>query len=777
MYSKKLILATVISLLSVLESSTQDCNLTFQGYVYDEASQLPLSYVNIFVSETYKGTITNDVGYFSLDSLCAGEYHIQFSHIGCESIKLHLNITQDTTLNLKLSHTLHSPGTIIVKGHRNNLGIQPNSSVNRKAIEDLANKNLSDLLENETGVHLLKNGSGISKPIVQGLYGNRLIILNNGVAQSGQQWGNDHSPEIDPFTADKIRVLKGTSAIEYGSGNLGSIVLIEPKRIPNEPHLHGQVNYIFETNGRGHTLNTRLEKFSPSFAWRINGTVKKYGDRKSSNYFLNNTGIEEGNLSVQLEKSWNDNFFLDFYGSTFNTQIGILRGSHIGNTTDLEEALTRKEPFYTEPSFSYEIGAPSQTVSHHLAKIKSRYFYDENKIFELVVSGQVNNRKEFDVRRGGRTTIPGLSLLQYNFNVDLKHTTTLSNNWQLKIGNQNGLTDNTNNPETGILPLIPDYISWKSGIFSTLSKKRNSVQFNIGLRYDFEIQKVVAISNDISKEIVRYENDFHNISGMIAVEYNLSKSQSISFNTGYAMRNPAINELYSNGLHQGVSGIEEGDSGLEIEKAFKNTLEYKWIPNTNFTLNALIYSQHFKDYIFLNPQDEFRPTIRGAFPVFKYEQTNANIYGVDLSSQFTIGNYLFGLVKYSYLRGRDVQNDEPLVFMPPNSLFGSLTYQLGSALKIYQNFRVEETEIEVSNRLVFEQKNILTHQDFVDPPSTYNLIGLKLSTNAIFPKYKIRFFAKADNLFNIVYRDYLNRQRYFSDDLGISVAAGISLKF
>ena len=85
--------------------------------------------------------------------------------------------------------------------------------------------------------------------------------------------------------------------------------------------------------------------------------------------------------------------------------------------------------------------------------------------------------------------------------------------------------------------------------------------------------------------------------------------------------------------------------------------------------------------------------------------------------------------------------------------------------------------MEINNRFVFQQKNILIDQDFVPPPPAYNLFGLKLSTNLIFSNFKIRFSVNSSNLFNISYRDYLNRQRYFSDDIGRSLTFGINIKF
>jgi len=201
--------------------NAQDCVLDLKGKVIDDASRAPLEFVNVFIQELSAGVVTDEEGAFYLSDICPGEYHINISHIGCEAQLLCVHISQDTLLNINLDHSLHALETIVIEGQGNDLSNQASESVNRQVIEDNTNKNLSNLLENETGVHLIKNGSSISKPVVHGLYGNRLTVLNNGVVQSGQQWGNDHGPEIDPFSADNIVVLKGASTIEYGGVSLG----------------------------------------------------------------------------------------------------------------------------------------------------------------------------------------------------------------------------------------------------------------------------------------------------------------------------------------------------------------------------------------------------------------------------------------------------------------------------------------------------------------------------------------------------------------------------
>lgn len=756
--------------------SAQHCDFTVTGKVMDDASKEPLSFVTVALQELGTGAITDEEGNYEIKNICHGDYHLIFSHIGCEPKKIHLHLFQDTTINVDLPHSAVSLEDVVVTGKNSQLA-QANLSVNRQVIEDNAADNLSALLENETGVYILKNGSGISKPIVHGMYGNRLTILNNGIVQSGQQWGNDHSPEIDPFASDKITVVKGANAIEYGAGNLGSVILVAPKKISREPHLHGQVNYAFTTNGRGQTLNTRLEKYSPTIAWRFTGTLKNFGDMQTADYFLNNTGVREGNMALQLEKSWNEKLFLDFYLSSFNTTLGILRGSHVGNLTDLNLAFSQSEPFFTEPDFSSEIEAPKQRVNHHLAKLNAKYYFNEKQRLESTIAVQLNNRKEFDVRRSGRTERPALSLEQLTVNIATKYTQTFSNDWDMKLGLQVIYTDNTNVPETGILPLIPDYLSYQPGIFQSFEKSAGKLSIDFGWRHDFVYQDVVTISRTGPRTIERFENSFNNTGANFGLKYEFSKRHVLTFNSGFAMRNPAINELYSNGLHQGVSGIEEGLPTLKTEKALKHTLDYQWLPGPSFSFNSLLYSQSFDDYIFLNPQEETRLTIRGAFPVFKYEQTDAHIYGLDLSAQFLLNQSIQGLVKYSFLRGTDTSNDLPLVFMPPNSFSGSLTYRKSKAINISDQLKLEDLEFELNNRLVLRQGNLRANQDFVDAPEGYHLIGAKVSTNFLLPKLKFRFYIKGENLLNTRYRDYLNRQRYFADDLGRSITIGLNLKF
>jgi iron complex outermembrane receptor protein len=186
---------------------------------------------------------------------------------------------------------------------------------------------------------------------------------------------------------------------------------------------------------------------------------------------------------------------------------------------------------------------------------------------------------------------------------------------------------------------------------------------------------------------------------------------------------------------------------------------------------SLIYFQNIQNYILLIPQNEIRLTIRGAFPVFQYEQTNAQIFGADLVLNYEITTPLNLKLSYSVIKGTDIKNDIGLINIPANRINAEVTY----AIPEWKQF--ENMTFSLANQYVFQQQNILPEQDFILPPNAYNLLDLGFAADLNLKKNKIHLFAKAENLLNTSYRDYLNRQRYFADDTGINLVFGIQFKF
>lgn len=749
----------------------QTCELTLKGKVLDEHTEQPIEFASVYVKELVKGTVTDAQGNFEIKSLCAGDYHLVVRHVGCETQNIYFQLRADTSWTVFVEHHSQMLNEVAVEDHAQESQSQEVESIGSKEMNRQLSKNLGQTLENMSGVAAIKNGNGVSKPVVHGLSGNRLTILNNGIAQSGQQWGFDHAPEIDPLLANRITVIKGVGAVEFMGSSLGSVILVEPKRIEKEPHLHGKARYFFNTNGLGNGLNVELQQYHKWVAWKVSGTLKKVGDSKAPNYYLSNTGIEEYNFAAELEKQITKKWTSNLYYSSFNTQIGILRGSHVGNLTDLQASFEREEPFFTKDKFSYDIENPRQEVNHHLFKASSKYLFSEQAWVELVYAKQLNYRKEFDVRRGGRDDMPALSLDQESDFVEAKFHYYFKNKWHLKSGIQWNEVNNQNLPETGILPLIPNYISTERAAFLIAAKSYEKLNLEFGARVEEESRKVASISNTFPREILNFDNYYLNYTASAGAQYAVSNQLSINYNIGFATRNPEVNELYSNGLHQGVSGIEEGDINLDSEQAIKNTLSFATNKKDKFFAELLLYHQYIQDYIYLQAQDQFRLTIRGAFPVFKYEQTDAQIYGLDFVTKYQVSEKLLTELNYSFIRGNETDDNTALINLPSNSILSTTSYQIPE-LSSFKN-----VELQLIHKYVFEQKNITAEQDFVAPPEGYYLLGFRVSAEKQLKGIRLETHLGVENALNTEYRDYLNRQRYFADELGRNFTVGLVVKF
>ncbi len=753
-----------------LAGKGQDCKIELSGRVFDQDTQEGLPFASIYLQESRQGTVSDSLGYFRISGICPGDYHIVFSHIGCESLSLFLSLKKDTLIQAKLDHHQHVLQEITLESEREAFETQSQSKIGKSEIESKASQSLGQQLERLPGVEIIQNGEGVAKPMVHGLTGNRLLILNQGVPLVGQQWGQDHAPEIDPVTGNELRVIKGVGAVEYLGSTLGSVVSLEPGVIVQEPHLHGKARYEFQSNGRGHGLLLKLQKRPKKFGWRFTANLKRSGDNHSPDYFLNNTGQALGSFalhSVYVLKDWSFKANL----SSFINEIGILRGAHISNLTDLESAFTQETPYFTEEDFSYVLDAPRQWVAHHTFSVSGKYIPQERHEINVKYALQLNSRKEFDVRRSGRTDIPALFLKQTSQFIEAKHAYYFSENLRLSSGIQHQYILNTNQPETGILPLIPDYVSNKMGIFSKIAYDHNDLAVSLGGRGDFEAQNIASISNSIPREIIRYQNQFFGFQAMAGGSKRFGESIELGLNFGLAQRNPAVNELYSQGLHQGVSGIEEGNPDLKPETGQKISFDLVYEKEHDWSVQVSPYHQIIDDYIYLNPTGETRLTIRGAFPVYAYEQTRARIMGFDLTSGFGLGETWHGNFSYSFLKGQDLSENQPLIYMPANRALLSLNKEVQSI------FGFKHLEIEGRIKHVFKQNHLNPDQDFLPSPDAYTLCGISFSADRKMGKGDLKVNLEVSNLFNVKYRDYLNRLRYFSDEIGRNFRIGVQYSF
>ncbi|MCE7058594.1 TonB-dependent receptor [Dyadobacter sp. CY343] len=771
---KRHIFLVIFSLLSVLSyGQNQGCACFVKGVVRDKHSGQPVVGATVQILGQNKGVFTDASGRYELRDLCPGSYTMECRIVGYASFQHKLDLTAGHEENFNLEEQEVHLQDVEITAHRSEApSSQPLTTISGTDLEKTRGQNLGESLKGVAGVTTLQTGSSISKPVIHGLHSNRILIMNNGVRQEGQQWGSEHAPEIDPFIATRLSVVKGAAGVRYGSDAIGGVILVETEELPYNKQLSGEVNAVGFSNGRQGVGSATLQggiKGLKGFAWRAQGTIKRGGNIRTPRYFLDNTGISEKNFSLGAGYR-NQGFGIDVFYSRFATKIGIFSGSHIGSVTDLLNVIKNGEPLI-KSGFSYNIARPNQNVAHELIKAETHYHFKNGSGIQWTFARQLNDRNEYDLHRPRNDSIAALNRPELTFKLS-----TLTNDvvWDHKpiagkLAGQVGISTLYQYNLMDGRPLIPNFNQFNIGLFWLERYVTNKWELEAGVRYDYRTLKTYRIVN---REKIANDFQFANFSGTIGATRNFSERFSARLNVGSAWRAPNVSELFSDGVHHGAAAFEKGDATLQSEKALNTTASLKYA-DEKWSVEIVGYYNYISDYIYLKPQPEPILTIRGAFPYFKYTQTDASFTGIDLSASWKFAKNTTIASKLSYLRVYDQRNDAFLVMIPPNRLDNELKYELPGIDEKWHN-----TFVSVGNLLVARQKRVPANSDFLPPPKAYSLWNLQAGTSLRFSeKQELEIGVSIQNIFNTAYRDYLNRFRYYADEMGRNASLRLKWKF
>lgn len=742
------------------------CSLTLKGQIVNSDTGEPVPGALVKVSGTEKNVISDTKGEYQLSDLCRGQLSLIITCIGFEQHVHKLSLNAARSLKISLHPENIELKEVEVKGHKKSVNT-PNisESIDGTDLERTRGASLASSIQKIAGVSMLQTGGTIAKPVIHGLHSNRVLILNNGIRQEGQQWGAEHAPEIDPFVAQRITVIKGSEGIRYGGDAIAGVILVEPAPLGYHKPVNAELNIGAALNGRSGTSSARVDGSFNDLAWRLQGTLKRAGDLKTAAYFLDNTGVRELNFSGALGFS-RKNFDTELYYSRFNTDLGILKDAHIGNINDLIARINHGRPFFDQ-GFSYTIDAPMQKISHDLLKWKGHVHLGNALHLNTVYAFQNNNRQEYDQRRvlSGTPTL-FLKLQTHTLDLNIEHMS--ASGWRKIAGVSYINQVNNNVAGTGVTPLIPNYDSYTASVYGIVRRLRASWETEAGVRYDYK--SLDALGYNRNKELYGGKRTFNNISASLGAVKHFSSHWHLRSNAGLAWRPPTVNELYSNGLHHGTASFEIGDSTLAGEKSLKwiTSLQHQG-GRLSFTWDVYVNAIH--DFIYLQPAGRYFENIRGAFPIYEYRQTNARLLGTDVSGSYHISSLLDYSLKLSIIRGRDTKNDSWLPWMPADRLSNSVRFNLPHGKNLSESY------LELSHQFTDRQRKYEPNSDFAAPPAGYHLFGISAGTRLLVNKQHLGINMTADNLFNKLYKDYLNRFRYFSHDPGRNITLRINWKF
>jgi iron complex outermembrane receptor protein len=632
-------------------------------------------------------------------------------------------------------------------------------------LQNLA-RSLEPLPMNQT----LSTGMGIGKPVVQGMFGQRLPLLSNGFRMEGQTWGLDHAPEMDLWGAQTVQLLRGTEALAIAADAWGNAI-----NFVNHYDFH-QFNRDYtqllstQTNGGGIQIAGRYiqgrESQSPQkdhhpygkgHYWLYSG--KMTGNYNTPTHTLSNTATQEA--SVSYGNLWNSERGYwglkakaerEFHVKAYFFRGGIFSESHIGNVNDLLLAMQRTQPLNDAP-FSYRINKPMQQAGNFQASYNNRNEVLGKYLIHHKFAIQMNQRWEFDPHRSSAKSFAQLNLWQGTIN----QYTGFSRIHKAAQWHSKWVFQNTSQWQrySGYY-FLPDYQQWQPNLHWHFSNTTNvRAQHSLVLRSDYLIRNVFPKSNGQTTET--WQRNF----GPSAA-YSFIKemgNQQLQLHFSQLWRAPGINELYTRGVHHGAASYEEGNTTLKPETGQK--IELLWLlSGRSHEIRATTFYQQSQNFIALFPMANPVLTVRGAFPGYEYKQLPTQYAGAEIQySQKWASRGLQISLRAGGIYARIKQGTDVRY---PNFL----PCPKGS---IQINKRWSHATLLLETVGVGKQPFYTAGSDFLPPPNGYVLLNAQLQLNTQGHDQHAHWIIYGENLGNKAYRDYMDRFRYFTNQSGMNV--------
>lgn len=676
-------------------------------------------------------------------------------------------------LQVRLHPNTNNLGEAVVSGlrthhHQNTV----TTTLGQAEVQRHLGSNLATVLGQVEGVSMVQSGATVAKPMLHGMMGNRLLIVNNGVRQQGQQWGDDHAPEVDANAAGSIRVLKGADAVRFGSEALGGVIEMESKPLPyGRREVAGSLSAMYGSNGRRVAttamVDAGLALWRGEAAWRVQGTYIHGGDRSTPRYHLQNTGLREANGSLAF--GWRKGAFTtDVYYSLFSTKIGVLPTAQMGDTTLFAERLRLGEPVEQAP-WSSTIGYPYHQVSHHILRWRGQYALASSSQLSWQYAYQSDVRDEYHLRRNNASTTPTLSLRLRTHQLDAKWQGGYAEHWRTEVGGFAGLADNFNVAGTGVVPIIPNYTQTNLGLYGIQKYSGHHWGAEVGVRADHQHLKAAGI--DWNSQPYGGNHRYTNLTANLGAHFHPTEPLAVVSHVGVAFRTPHVYELYSNGIEHGAGFFARGDVTLRPE------VSTKWITTLRYatpTLTASVdaYVQWINNYIYDEPNGQYWRFFSGIYPIFQYRSADALLRGVDLHAEWQALPALGYTAGASLLWAHERGSGRYLPYMPSHRFKHQLTWQAGDwgvahaiTLTLGHQYVAKQTRFDPATDLVSTS------------PSAYHLVSASVGMHFALGRTTLHATLSADNLLGTTYREYTNRFRYFAHDQGRDIRLQCSWEF
>ena len=780
----KLRLALILLIFStnIFAASSFAEKVTLTGNVKDKMTQENLIGVSVFISDLKTGGITDLDGNFKIDNLPSRTVTIQISLVGYKTLIQTINLMVVKNVTIELDASVKEINAVVITGSPNvvekNRTPTPITVVPKNVIEQSASTNIIDALTSQPGISQITTGSGISKPVIRGLGYNRVVVVNDGVRQEGQQWGDEHGIEIDEYNVDNVEILKGPASLTFGSDAMAGVInFISSPSLPNGK-VNGEVLSEYQSNNGlyGFSANTKGNK--NGFIWDARLSTKSaHSYQNKYDGYVYNSGFKEyaGLLTIGLNRQWG---YSHLTVSNYFIQPGITEGDRDSASGKFVKKVPTSDSTFTEEivsdqmNKSYSIQNPFQKINH-LKIIWSNSLIIKNGSLKSIFGFQQNTRKEYaDIFNPNQF---GLFFDLKTFNYELKYHFPEMNKYNLTAG-INGMIQNSLNKGSEFL--VPAYNLLDGGIFTLASKNFQKLDVSAGIRYDFRNVNGNDLYLDSSNRPTNYNNSaehkfsgfntlFNGFTGSAGVAYNFNSTYYTKANISFGFRAPNIAELGANGIHEGTLRYEKGNSALKAEHSQQMDVAIG-INTDHLTIELDGFINSINNFIFLSKLSTANgnDSITDGYSTFQYVSGNARLAGGELMIDLHPHpfDWLHFENSFSFVDAQQINQSDSTKYLPstpPAKFTSEIQLSVKKLSKLIRN-----SYFKIGADIFFDQNKIYSAYHTETATSGYQLLHTGIGTDLFSKNKKVcSIFLNVTNLGDIAYQSHLSRLKYAPENL------------
>ncbi|MFN5635143.1 MAG: TonB-dependent receptor [Flavobacteriia bacterium] len=699
----------------------------FNFRVEDEQTRKPIPYATVYFLDLDYGILCDSLGKVSCSENLPLTFKLKISAFGYSTtlVTVSKTISNNQVFYLKANHI--NLEEVTVSGSRSVL--QRNNvihieSLKLQELKSLPGTQLSDVMTQMKGVYTTSTGPGISKPVIRGLQGMRVITLLNGLRIENQQWGGDHGLGISDLGIGGIEAIKGPASLLYGADAIGGVLYLYDESYP----LQGKFQTGAWTNVESNTLG-----FTSGFMYRQSFQNKGLAIyAKSSNHadyslpngkFAENSRFKEHAVKASYRMNKNNWSTHVRYAFSFSS-IGIP-----GHTHDSIIDYT----VFQVPDQSRSERIPDQEFSNHFLSWENKWQFDAIQWY-LITGFTSSGLTEYEEK----VTIPGIAMRLNNVPHTLRMEYKLSKRLSLSAGLQ-GMVVHNNNLSIATEQLMPDAWFFDEGVFVVSDFRYGKWNAQAGARFD--VRRINSTESFKGKDPIQQNYQSINFSSGLV---RSSDKITLRFNATSGFRAPHITELLSDGFHHGALRYEIGDINLRNEKAtqFDFSLESH---GEHLQLIINPFYNFMRDFISINPLD----SLVYGLPVFKYAQfKRVDLFGADVGFHYHphFAHRIHMDASFSYLNSENYGSDQ-LALQPQNRINTVLK------LSLFKWKKWDFEDVVIHYQYFLKQQRVAV---FETPTPAFQLFNCAINIRYV-GSHQWRFQLGVKNIFNVEYIDHLSR--------------------